>query len=322
MKVLVCAEVRSGELDRVSLELLQAARGIVRDGDEVTALVVADGGQSAALHLGSADRVILALDAALAKPTAEAYRRILCDVTASYGPDLVLIAYSTTGLGIAADLAYRVDLPLVAYVTDVQRTERSVTATAQLHGGKILANVMIDGPAIVIINPGVFEEIASSPVDPASIVEFDPKANLEGLKIRLTGEESPELGGTDVVDLMAAERIVCVGRGIGDEHGIPELRRLAVLLNAELAGSRPIVDNGWLPKHLQVGKSGHKVKPRLYLALGVSGAPEHLEGMARSDLIIAVNTDPQAPIFGVAHYGVICDVRSFAAALSSRLESG
>lgn len=322
MKLLVCAEARSGELDRVSLELLQAARGIAWDGDEVTALVVADGGHFAAQHLGAADRLILALDPALAKPTAEAYRRILCDVAASHRPDLVLIAYSTTGLGIAADLAFRADLPLVAYVTGLQRSERSITATAQVHGGKILANVDIGGPAIVMINPGAFEEIASSQVDPASIVDHDPKADLEDLRVRLTGEESPEPSGTDVVDLAAAERIVCVGRGIGDEHGIPELRRLAVLLSAELAGSRPIVDNAWLPKHLQVGKSGRKVKPRLYLALGVSGAPEHLEGMARSDLIIAVNTDPQAPIFGVAHYGAVCDVHSFAAALSNRLEDG
>lgn len=320
MKLLVCAEARSGELERVSLELLQAARGITRDGDEVTALVVADGGRSAARHLGAADRLILALDPALAKPTAEAYRRILCDVTASYRPDLVLIAYSTTGLGVAADLAFRADLPFVAYVTDLQRSEYSITATAQVHGGKILANVNIGGPAIVMINPGAFEEIASSQVDPASIVDHDLKASLADLRVRLTGEESPEPAGSDVVDLVAAERIVCVGRGIGDEHGIPEFRRLAGLLNAELAGSRPIVDDGWLPKHLQVGKSGRKVKPRLYLALGVSGAPEHLEGMARSDLIIAVNTDPQAPIFGVAHYGALCDVHRFAAALSNRLE--
>ena len=320
MKLLVCAEARSGELDRVSLELLQAARGIARDGDEVTALVVADGGNSAARHLGAADRLILALDPELATPTAEAYRRILCDVTAKYQPDLVLIAYSTTGLGIAADVAFRADLPLVAYVTGLQRSEHSISVTAQVYGGKILAKVDIGRPAIVMINPGGFEEIASSYIDPASIVNHDPKANLEDLGVRLTREESTEPTGSDVVNLEAAERIVCVGRGIGDEHGIPELRRLAVLLNAELAGSRPIVDNGWLPKHLQVGKSGRKVKPRLYLALGVSGAPEHLEGMARSDLIIAVNTDPQAPIFGVAHYGVVCDVHSFAAALSSRLE--
>ena len=322
MKFLVCAEARSGELDRVSLELLQAARDVARDGDEVTALVVADGGHSAVRHLGAADRLIVALDSALAKPTAEAYRRILCDIMASYRPDLVLIAYSTTGLGVAADLAFRADLPLVAYVTGLQRSERSIAATAQVHGGKILANVDIDGPAIVMINPGSFEEIASSQVDPASIIDHSPKANLEDLRVRLTGEESPEPAGSDVVALAAAERIVCVGRGIGDEHGFPEFRRLAVLLNAELAGSRPIVDNGWLPKHLQVGKSGHKVKPRLYLALGVSGAPEHLEGMARSDLIIAVNIDRQAPIFGVAHYGAVCDVHGFVAALNNRLEDG
>ncbi len=322
MKLLVCAEARSGELDRVSLELLQAARGIARNGDEVTALVVADGGHSAAQHLGAVDRLILALDPALAKPTAEAYRRILCDVTARYRPDLVLIAYSTTGLGISADLAFRADLPLVAYVIDLQRSEQSISATAQVHGGKLLANVKISGPAIVLINPGAFEEIASWQVDPASIIDYDPKADLVDLRVRLTGEEPPEPAGSNVVDLSAAECIVCVGRGIGDEHGIPELRRLAVLLNAELAGSRPIIDNGWLPKHLQVGKSGRKVKPRLYLALGISGAPEHLEGMVRSDLIIAVNTDPQAPIFGVAHYGAVCDVHGFAAALSSRLEDG
>jgi electron transfer flavoprotein alpha subunit len=318
MRILVCAETRSGQLDGVSLEMLGAARSIAKSGDEVVSLVVGNTIESAAARLGSADRVIAAIDDALALPTAEAYARIVRDVVRDYAPDLVLIAYSTIGLDVAPDLAERTGLPLVAYVIGLTRGDRSLTAVSQIYGGKVLATAEIDAPAILMVNPGAFAESTTAAVDPAAIIAHEPTASLRNLKIELLGEDLPDLAD---MDLGAAERIVCVGRGIGDESSIGLARELATLLKAEIAGSRPVVDNGWLPKLRQVGKSGRKVKPKLYLALGVSGAPEHLEGMSQSDLIIAVNTDPKAPIFGAAHYGATCDLFDFIAALTDRLRA-
>jgi electron transfer flavoprotein alpha subunit len=155
-----------------------------------------------------------------------------------------------------------------------------------------------------------------SPLDSSRISPLDVGSALEFGKIELIEEIAPAPAD---VDLMTAERIVCVGRGIGDEKNIDLARGLSRLLGAEIAGSRPVVDSGWLPKARQVGKSGQKVRPKLYLALGVSGAPEHLEGMARSEVIVAVNTDPAAPIFSVAHFSATCDLFEFVDSLTARL---
>lgn len=319
MKILVCTETRAGALDGVSLEMLAAARTIAAEGDTVTALVVGSTADTAARHLGSADTVVAAVHASLAVPTAEVYARIARAVVGRLAPDLVILAYTATGLDIGPDLAVRTGLPLVAYVVGLEREGGRLSALSQIYGGKVLATTIVGGPAILMVNPGAFSEMAASPIDPSSIAIEDPVPLLGGLGIELLSEDLPNLAD---VDLASAERIVCVGRGIGDEAGIELARTLAGLLGAEIAGSRPVVDNGWLPKLRQVGKSGRKVKPKLYLALGVSGAPEHLEGMARSDLIIAVNTDPKAPIFAAAHYGATCDLFDLVEALTERLQAG
>ena len=167
-----------------------------------------------------------------------------------------------------------------------------------------------------MVSPGAYSEAPSVPLDSSRILTLDVGSALEFGKMELIEEIAPT--PTDV-DLATAERIVCVGRGIGDEKSIDLARDLADLLGAEIAGSRPVVDSGWLPKPRQVGKSGQKVRPKLYLALGVSGAPEHLEGMAGSELIVAVNTDPGAPIFSVAHFSANCDLFEFVDSLTERL---
>ncbi len=318
MKILVCTETRAGQLDAVSLELLGAARSVASAGDDVVALVVGSDVQQAAAALGAADRIVAAIDPKLAVPTAEAYASLLHEVVAAQAPDLVLIAYSATGLDVAGDVATRAKRPLVAYVIGLARKGAGLTAVSQVYGGKIVATTEIEGPSILMVNPGAFAEAVPAPAAPDRIISLNSTSALQHLKVELVGEDLPNLAD---VDLATADRIVCVGRGIGDAEGVAQASELASLLSAEIAGSRPVVDNGWLPKLRQVGKSGRKVKPKLYLALGVSGAPEHLEGMGRSDLIIAVNTDAKAPIFGAAHYGATCDLFDLVTALTERLQA-
>lgn len=318
MRILVCVETRPGGLENVSLELLGAARGIARDGDEIVSLFIGSSLEPAASSLGASNRVIAAIDESLTVPTAEAYARILRDVVRDLEPDLIVVAYSAAGLDIAPDLAGRAGLPLVAYVVGLTRDEDSLIAESLLYGGKVLATTEISGPAVLMISPGAFTEVSATPIDAGAITRLDAMPMLRDLRVALIKEDVPDRAD---VDLGSAERIVCVGRGVGEESGIEQIRELAALLDAEIAGSRPVVDSGWLPKARQVGKSGQKVKPKLYLALGVSGAPEHLEGMSRSDLIIAVNTDPKAPIFGIAHYGATCDLFDLVPLLTERVRA-
>jgi electron transfer flavoprotein alpha subunit len=181
----------------------------------------------------------------------------------------------------------------------------------------MFAKTEVDLPAVVVMVPGT--------IDYAAVIEEKEIPQLEvvdvelGEVVRMTvvGEISPE---TDDVDLTKAERILCVGRALGGTENLAQFEELATKLGAELAGSRPVIDAGWLSKARQVGKSGTKVKPRLYFMAGVSGAPEHLEGMQDSELIIALNSDEQAPIFSKAHYGAVCDMFQVVPALVEKLD--
>ncbi|MGO8743264.1 MAG: electron transfer flavoprotein subunit alpha/FixB family protein, partial [Limisphaerales bacterium] len=185
---------------------------------------------------------------------------------------------------------------------------------AQILGGKVLAEVELPaGRAIVTLLGGA----SSAVLEPAAgagrvaggagpeVVHVGPPASLAGLRTSLR-RVVPAPGGD--VDICAAEVLVSVGRGIESQENLETMLELAEALGAPLSASRPVVDAGWLAKSRQVGQSGLKVRPRAYLAFGISGAPEHLEGMRRSELIISCNTDPGAPIFSVAHYGTTLDL--------------
>ena len=315
MKILICVETIGGAIDPLALELLSAARAIAGPGDEVVALVAGDGAMAGAT-LGGADRVVASPHPTAETMTAEVYGRILRQVVEQESPDAILVGYTALGLDVAPHLAGRTGYPLVAYVTALGRSGDTVTAVSQIYGGKLVAESESPLPAVFMINPGRFAETPAAALAADRITTLSP-VPLDGLKVRPLREDVPD----GKINLAAAERIVCVGRGIGEEGNIEIAKELADLLDAEVAGSRPVIDNGWLPKPRQVGKSGQKVKPKLYLALGVSGAPEHLEGMGSSDLIVAINTDPTAPIFDVAHYGATCDLFDLLPILSEGLKT-
>lgn len=319
MKLIACTEGHSSKIEAFSLEMIAAARSLAQAGDEVVAFFAGGEAEAASSLFGAADRLIVARAAKSDVIPAETYAVLLRDVVTAESPGLVLVPYSANGLDVAADIAARTGWPLISYVNEIKRHGESLTVVAQMYGGKILADCEVQLPAILMINPGAFAEAAPGPIAAASVQTIDAEPTLASGKVRMVAIDVPDYAD---VDLTTAERIVCVGRGIGDEASIDLARNLATMLGAEIAGSRPVVDNGWLPKLRQVGKSGQKVKPKLYLALGVSGAPEHLEGMSQADLIIAVNTDPKAPIFNVAHYGATCDLFDLVANLSDRLRAG
>jgi electron transfer flavoprotein alpha subunit len=180
-----------------------------------------------------------------------------------------------------------------------------------VYGGKLSAEVSPEGDmAIVAVLAGSFAAEHGRGSTPAS--KIDSPVSLEGLRSQFIEAIKPAAGD---VDITAQDKLVSIGRGIGGKENLDLAQELADRLGAVVSASRPVVDAGWLPRTRQVGKSGLKVKPKLYLMLGISGAPEHLEGMKSAELIIAVNTDKNAPIFNVAHYGATADLFEVAEAM-------
>ena len=312
MKILVYIDLQNGVPTSLSRELVNGARGLVGSGGTVDlALFGADA--SVAGDLG-ADRILHG--AAPSDYTSARHGAWLDRAIDESKPDLVLLGYTTSGLDLGPAVAMRRDLPLASYCAAVRPGDGTVEVDSSIYGGKLVSTVSAALPAILLINAGAFEEAGASAAGSAKIVELAaPDAGAEA-SISFIAASTPD---PNAIDITKASRLLCVGRGIGSEDAIEEAREAAELMGAELVGSRPIVDAGWLPKERQVGKSGRKVKPKLYLSLGVSGAPEHIEGMGSAEFIVAINTDANAPIFDHAHVGAVVDVADFLPAFKEAL---
>ena len=315
--ILVVAEHLKGELGEVTFELLGKARELASaSGGAAHVVLLGSGMREAAASLGAAASVLLVDHDALAEFEPQAYASALAAVVEAKTPRLVLVANTSMGMDLAASLSVRRDMPLVAYAMDVKFEDQSVVATSQLYGGKLFAESVLEGDACVVSAlAGSFPADAGRAEGAPAIEELAAPAELGGA-LRFTGLIEPEGGD---VDITQAEVLVAVGRGIGDSDNIEMAEELAQALGGAVCSSRPIVDNKWLPKTRQVGKSGLKVKPRVYIALGISGAPEHIEGMKDAELVVAINTDENAPIFEHAHYGSTEDLFDVVPALTAKI---
>ncbi len=313
-KALVYIETSDGAAAPVSQELLGAARAL---GAEVEALVASPDAEAIAGQLGGADVIVTMAHPALAPYVPDAHVAALSEAIRLRNPDLVLVGSTSVGIDLAAGAAAATGLPLVAYCQGLSSEGGAFVARSQVYGGKLVATTRTEGPAVFAVLPGAFPEAAGRSGGAGGRASIDAPPALGSLHTRFVSSSEPEAG----VDITKADRLVAVGRGIGGPENLELAEELAQGLGAEIAASRPVVDSGWLPRPRQVGKSGMTVKPKLYMAVGISGAPEHLEGMRDAELIVAVNSDPNAPIFEVAHYGTTCDLFDLLPALSGRLKA-
>lgn len=315
--ILVLADHLKGQLSDATFELVGKAKELAgaAGGQAVVALL---GAPELASELGGADAVLTVDHPSLADYTPEAWEKALLHVVQERQPRLVLIANTTIGMDLGAGLSVAWPAPLVAYTVGLAAEDGAVVATAQVYGGKLMAEVAIEGDrGVCTVIAGSFPAGAGRPGGGSPAVEsVAPPAGLDSLRTSFLALVEPEAGD---VDITTAEALVSVGRGIGSQDNLELVQELADAIGAPLSSSRPITDLGWLPKTRQVGKSGLKVKPKVYLTFGISGAPEHLEGMRDAELVIACNTDPQAPIFDVAHYGTTVDLFDLVPALTDRL---
>jgi electron transfer flavoprotein alpha subunit len=314
--VLVVAEHRNGSVADITFELLGKAKELAAVWGG-RALVAVLGDASVASALGAADAVLTMEHPALVDYTPEAYERAVAHLVRDRAPRLVLLGTTTEGLDLAAALSGACDAPLAAYVVGLAAEGDAVLATSQIYGGKLMAETLIEAaPAIAGVIGGSFPADAGRANGSPALESVDAPAELGDLRMTFAGLTEPEAGD---VDITAVDALVAVGRGIGSEGDVELVQELADALGAPLAASRPVTDLGWVPKTRQVGKSGLKVKPKLYLMFGISGAPEHLEGMRDAELIIACNTDEKAPVFDVAHFGTTLDLFDLVPAITEQL---
>jgi electron transfer flavoprotein alpha subunit len=314
--VLVLAEHDGKQMADITYELLGAARRLAAalGGHAEVALL---GPRDLAAQLGAADVVVSVEHPALGQYLPQASEQALLAVLAERSPRLLLLSCATPGLDLGAAVSVRWDAPLAAYVTALETSDETIVATTQILGGKVLAELELPGErAVAAVIGGAFPAAAGHGDGTPEVAEVPPPAGLDDLAMSLTGVSEPQGGD---VDITTADLLVSVGRGIESQDNIELVAELGDALGVPMSASRPVVDAGWLPKTRQVGKSGLKVKPKAYLAFGISGAPEHLEGMRDAELIIACNTDPSAPIFDVAHYGTTVDLFDLVPALTEKL---
>jgi electron transfer flavoprotein alpha subunit len=288
----------------VNTRLLAFARPLAdATGGDVVALMARSGSPNGNA-LDGADVVLEVSHPTLDPYLPEAHQAILAAAIRERSPDIVLVENTTAGYDLGAAAAAAADLPFVGYCVAASVSGGEAESTCGIYGGQLQATVRTPLPAVLAVNSvALTEEPAPGRGDRATLA---PPSELDNL--RTTFIEPVEAPAEEGVNLESADLIVCVGRGIGGADNVEVAEELAEALGAELGASRPVIDSGWVPKARQIGKSGAHVRPKLYLGLGVSGAPEHVEGMQGSQLIVAVNTDPSAAIFNVAHYGAVADL--------------
>ncbi|WP_247002650.1 electron transfer flavoprotein subunit alpha/FixB family protein [Halosolutus gelatinilyticus] len=302
--VLAVADHRRGDLRDVSYEIITAGRQLADEtGGDLHLAVVSGTVDDFAEKL---DRegvdVIHTVDHG-EEFNHDIYAQATIQLYDDVAPQYVVTPNSVNGLDYAPAVAARLDLPIVTDAVALDADGDTLTATREMYGGKVETTTELDGPAVISIREG--EWPAAEGTGDATIGAFAAEIDESEVGSTVTGFE--EVGGGDV-DISEADLLVSVGRGIEEEENLELIRDLADALGATVSSSRPIVDNGWLPKNRQVGQSGKVVTPDVYIAIGISGAVQHVAGMKGSDTIVAINTDPNAPIMDIADYAIVDDL--------------
>jgi electron transfer flavoprotein alpha subunit len=307
-EILVLAEHRRGEIRDVTWEMLTRGRELAKtlDAEINVALLGKDVGHFAEALARNSNKVFLIDDARFEIFNSENYQAALAPLLTERRPLLTLISHSSMGMDLAPSLAARLRMPLATDCIGIDLEGTAWSVTRQLFGGKINATVSFrrQGPSMATIRSGAFQMTEGDSLN-GQIIPLPSPLSDGALAKRFLEYVEAALGD---IDITQADILVAVGRGIKGAENIPMANGLADAVGGTLACSRPVVDKRWLPKSCQVGTSGKTVRPKVYIALGISGAFQHMAGMKGAATIIAVNKDPKAPIFNIAHYGIVGDL--------------
>lgn len=334
--VYVFAQQVDNELSGIAFELLGKAKELAKDLDtDVTAVLIGNNVKGLVDELAAfgADKVIVVDDPELEVYRTEPYAHALSSVINEYKPEIVLVGATAIGRDLGPRVSARVatgltadctvleigDFPLVARPGQEQK-HNQLLMTRPAFGGNTIATIACpdNRPQMATVRPGVMQAIDRIEGAKAEVIEYNPGFTPDNKYVEVLEVVKSVV---DVVDIMDAKILVSGGRGVGSPENFQILKDLAEVLGGEVSCSRAVVDNGWLPRDLQVGQTGKTVRPQIYFAIGISGAIQHVSGMEDSDLIIAINKDEGAPIFDVADYGLVGDLNKIVPALTKALKA-
>lgn len=335
--VFVFAQQVDNELSPIAFELLGEAGRLAENLEEKTVTAVLLGkdvkGLADELAKYGADRVIVVDDPALETYMTEPYAQALTAVIEEYKPEIMLVGATAIGRDLGPTVSARVatgltadctqleigDFPLVA-IPGKEQKHNQLLMTRPAFGGNTIATIACpdNRPQMATVRAGVMQKNDPDDSKKAEVVEFNPAIEKNNKFVEILDIVKAV---SDVEDIMDAKILVSGGRGVGSQENFSILQDLADAIGGTVSCSRAVVDNGWMPKDLQVGQTGKTVRPQVYFAIGISGAIQHVAGMEEADIIIAINKDPDAPIFEVADYGVVGDLNKIVPMLTEQIKT-
>jgi len=319
---MVIAEQRDGEIRKVSYEIVSEGKRLAdKLGQKVTAVLLGQNIKTKAATLGhyGADKIIVADDAKLANYTPNAYAAVIAQVVKANDPAILLVGASVQGKDVAARVSAKLGVGMAQDCTAFSIDNGRLNAIRPIYAGKVYSKVTFsdNSPHMATARPNVMPMNPPDTSKAAELVDAGVALNESDLKIKVADVVRDAAGK---VDLTEADKIVSGGRGMKGPEGFKVLEDLAAAMGASVGASRSAVDAGWRPHADQVGQTGKVVSPNLYIACGISGAIQHLAGMSTSKVVVAINKDPEAPIFQKADYGVVDDLFNVVPALTAEIK--
>ena len=334
--VYIYAEQVDNQISNIAFELLGKAKDLAKDlNTDVTAVLVGSDvkGLADSLAVYGADRVIVVDDPELKDYRTEPYTHALASVINEFKPEIMLVGATAIGRDLGPRVSARVatgltadctlleigDFPLVA-LPNQEQLHNQLLMTRPAFGGNTIATIACpyNRPQMATVRPGVMQKIAPIEGAKANVVEFNPGFTPDNKYVEILEIVKSV---AERVDISEAKILVSGGRGVGSAENFKLLEELAEAIGGTVSCSRAVVDNGWMPRDLQVGQTGKTVRPNVYFAIGISGAIQHTAGMEESDIIIAINKDETAPIFDVADYGIVGDLNKIVPMLTAQLKN-
>ncbi len=322
--VWIFAEQRKGEIMPVTYELLGVGRTLANDlGEGLSVFLLGNHIKEKAEELLNYDleKIYLIEDPLLKSYRTHLYTQAIVDLVNRKRPEVILMGATSLGRDLAPRVATRLQTGLTADCTglEIDKKERNLIQTRPALGGNIMARIIspYHRPQMATVRPKVMRRARPGHCKKAEIIEIKPKVSQDSEVVKIVSLIREE---KEAVDLQEAEIIVSGGRGLGKPENFSLIRKLADLLGGAVGASRAVVDAGWIQPYHQVGQTGKTVQPKLYIACGISGAIQHQVGMRTSEVIVAINKDPAAPIFNIATYGIVEDLHKFLPVLIEKLE--